>query len=60
MPARTSFGWSGISGKMKGVVRRAECQYVVIGGGEKERKKGGGDGYKIEGMEKGKRVRLGP
>jgi hypothetical protein len=32
-------GWSGISGKMKGAVRRAECQCVVVGGGEKERKK---------------------
>lgn len=48
-----------MSGKMKGAVCRAKCQCVVVVGGEKERKKGGGDGCKIEGMEIGKRVRLG-
>lgn len=30
-------GWSGISGKMKGAVRRAESQCASDGGGEKER-----------------------
>jgi hypothetical protein len=39
-------GSSGISGKMKGAVRRAERQCAGDGGGEKEREKRGAEGGK--------------
>lgn len=31
-------GWSGISGRMKGVVRRAESQGATVGGGRAKEK----------------------